>query len=245
MVLTTVVLVGCSDAADGGSREGAQREREPEDAGEREDAAARSSERNVVGGTCSQDADCEHGRCIIGESVTGVRYPGGYCSGSCMSSEDCGEEAVCSQWFRGRPGTCYARCENDDGCRDGYRCRVSATSGLGMCMPGLKALADGVVGETCSSDEDCGGAAMSCRRTFSDFEAPGGYCTLACAVHADCGKGGFCVSGAPSTNFPVGICFSTCTPPGGCREGYMCQPLGGSSEEYSGVCAPVIPDAGT
>lgn len=244
MILIPLVVMACSDAADGGSDKNPRRETKNEDAGGREDAAARPSELTIVGGTCDRDGDCAQGRCITGESVTGVRYPGGYCSGSCMRAEDCGDGATCSQTFRSRPGTCYARCENDDGCRDGYRCRVSATSGLGMCMPGLRPLAAGIVGGPCSSDEDCGGAAMSCRRAFSEIEAPGGYCTLACAVHADCGEDGFCVSGAPSANYPVGMCFRTCTSFRACREGYMCQPLSSSSsEEGSGLCVPIVPDA--
>lgn len=245
--LSAILLVAsCDDAADSGSHEDHQTQREREDAStpiEMADACVdcRDAGRDafVVGSPCANDADCGPGRCMSSENVTSTSYPGGYCTASCSEAADCGERGVCSAWFRGRAGTCYLRCETDEDCeREGYRCRMSATSGVGACLPGPRPLPDGTLGSACESDEDCGGNAMSCRTSIGGSEAPGGYCMQACAVNADCGDPGLCISGVNGSNLAIGACYRPCTPPGDCREGYECRSISGGSEDDRGVCVP-------
>lgn len=250
-LLALSFVVACDSAADGGERgDGQTLEREDagaipdagKDAGET-DASEAGLANGVVGSTCTEDADCGGvGRCMLSERVTSTPFPGGYCTAECETAADCGERGLCSIRFRGGVGTCYLGCERDEDCaRTGYRCRISATSGVGTCLPAPAPLPDGIVGSACSSDEDCGGGAMTCKTTFANGEAPGGYCSQSCAVHADCGESGFCVSGVNGVNLNIGTCYRTCSPPDGCRDGYVCQSFGGSTSEEAGVCTLAPP----
>jgi hypothetical protein len=83
---------------------------------------------------------------------------------------------------------------------------------------------------------------MSCA-TKLGIDAPGGYCSQKCAVNADCGKGGVCVSGVGIITLVAGICVKGCTPLEGCRAGYTCRSLGGQSGDTSGVCTPDPPSS--
>jgi Cys-rich repeat protein len=240
LLLAAFVAAGCGD------KHGEPRvtPREEDGGRDRADAAAVDARPDavpglagvVVGSSCAVDADCPTGQCALDETITGTHYPGGYCTGRCNSDSDCGVRGLCVPGVLNRVGSCALRCDTDSDCmRDGYRCR--APGGVGRCAPGPKPLPDGVVGNACSTDDDCGGAPMSCT-TKLGIGAPGGYCSQRCAVDSDCGEGGVCVSGVGIITVLAGICVKGCTPPAGCRPGYACNPVGGQSGEEKGVCTP-------
>ena len=240
LLLAMFVAAGCGDT----HADGRTTPRDADGAGDRADAAPGDARADAasgiadggVGSSCAVDSDCRTGQCILDETITGTVYPGGYCTGRCASDSDCGVRGLCVPGVLNRAGSCALRCDTDADCkRDGYRCR--APGGVGRCAPGPKPLPDGVVGNACSTDVDCGGAPMSCA-TKLGIDAPGGYCSQKCAVNADCGKGGVCVSGVGIITLVAGICVKGCTPPEGCRAGYTCRSLGGQSSDASGVCTP-------
>lgn len=194
----------------------------------------------VVGSPCATDPDCGAGRCMVAERITSAPFPDGYCTGRCVEDSQCGDRGLCAPGFLGAAGSCYLRCETDADCgRDGYRCRMS--SGANACLPGPKPLPDGVVGNPCVGDADCGGAPNTCAQTLLSVDAPGGYCSQSCAFDADCGAGGTCISGVNSINLALGTCYRSCMPPGGCRDAYLCRSLTGSPTDSRGACAPDRP----
>lgn len=199
----------------------------------------------AVGSACAADANCGSGRCMLSESITKTPFPDGYCTGRCVADAECGAHGLCAPGFLGAIGSCYRRCESDTDCgRDGYRCRVSSSSGVGACLPGPKPLPDHVVGNACSGDADCGGGKMTCTTALTKVGA--GYCSQSCAVDADCGAGGVCISGVNGLSLSIGTCYRACVPPGDCRDGYTCRSFSGASGDERGVCSPDPPsDAGT
>lgn len=67
-----------------------------------------------VGVSCALNADCPGGRCL-----TGGRYPGGTCSFSCDSDQDCPSYSAC---IDREGGVCLPMCESSRDCRGGYNC---------------------------------------------------------------------------------------------------------------------------
>ncbi|MEM1415998.1 MAG: hypothetical protein AAGH15_13915 [Myxococcota bacterium] len=75
---------------------------------------------------CGDDADCAAAAlCLAGED-----YPGGLCSRTCQTSDDCPDPAavdafanVCAIDAASGFGSCVSGCEVDDDCREGYLCR--------------------------------------------------------------------------------------------------------------------------
>jgi len=80
----------------------------------------------LVGDACGDDRECP----MLGEFAGYCRtiWPGGYCSGTCNRSEDCGPGNVCLN-----AGWCVKACQDDGECRDGYRCYDD----FGSCEPDL------------------------------------------------------------------------------------------------------------
>jgi len=208
----------------------------------------------AVGNACSADAECDGGRCAMSDT-TGAAFPGGYCTGRCLTDADCGERALCDPGAAGalglgsvNAGTCYRSCAQDGDCgRDGYRCRSGAGGAARRCIPGSKPLPDGTVGKACAADGECGGAAMSCVTQMQVFNAsafngmmvnaaqltsqlgyPGGYCSQRCVEDIDCGAGGSCVGGLGAFGgaYATGTCFKRCGAASDCREGYSCGSQG-------------------
>lgn len=207
-----------------------------------------------VGNACAADGDCGGGRCATMQ-LTGT-FPGGYCTGSCLTAADCGGKGVCDPGIAGAAGTCFLGCDDDGDCtREGYRCRNGGlTGGAKRCMPGADPLPTGLVGNACTADSECGGAAMSCitRRQgiMGQTTFPGGYCSASCVEDIDCG-GGSCVGGFGAViNTALGTCYKTCSDASDCREGYRCnmpQTFGGGNMSRPTVCQPIPPatdDAG-
>lgn len=196
----------------------------------------------IVGKACAQAPDCGTGSCMQTIPVVNTPYPGGYCTGSCYSDDDCGVEGVCQPGILGRAGSCYLRCDVARGCpREGYRCRV--VSDVARCIAAPEPLADDIAGAACTSDADCGGGAMSCTSFVGAYPAPGGYCSVSCAVSEDCGAGGVCINGISIITISSGKCMKSCMATTECRDGYTCTPFGGlASEGRPGACTP-IPEA--
>ncbi len=72
-----------------------------------------------VGAPCTRKTvseDCGTGSCRTTD-LAGVRYPDGYCVGSCDEDDDCGPEGVCINSL-----TCFLRCDATRDCRAGYEC---------------------------------------------------------------------------------------------------------------------------
>ena len=66
--------------------------------------------------------------------------------------------------------------------------------------------------------------------------APGGYCTAACEIDADCGAGSICAFTLGGTR-----CFKSCAIETDCRTDYVCGERG-ISDPPTIVCTPFEPD---
>ena len=62
--------------------------------------------------------DCGAGSCRT-EGLSGEKYPGGYCIGSCDENSDCGALGVCINGL-----TCLRSCTSNDDCRPEYNCQA-------------------------------------------------------------------------------------------------------------------------
>ena len=198
---------------------------------------------NVAGTMCGADADCGDGLCLMmrGMGANATPFPGGYCSGACLSDAHCGAGGICRRTGAGA-GRCYDGCMTDADCtRDGYRCRNLGQDTL-SCLPAADPLPDGVAGGACTTDAECMGVMGACATELpaaggGSIATPGGYCTAECEVDLDCGTtGAVCVQTRGGTR-----CFKTCTTMADCREGYVCGERGGG-EMPSIVCTPFEPD---
>lgn len=90
----------------------------------------------LVGKACSADTDCS-GAAMSCITMNGDRaLPGGYCSGGCVESLDCGAGATCIGGFAGAAtGYCYKTCSTVSDCRTGYACEnlgFGGAGGMGM-----------------------------------------------------------------------------------------------------------------
>jgi hypothetical protein len=200
-------------------------------------------EDGVVGQACEGNADCGEGRCAA-TTPLGTRLPGGYCSARCLDESDCGEGGGCLVYAgSSNAGHCYARCGSDADCeREGYRCREIGPS-FRACYPAPKALPDHTAGNACGDDADCGGTENSCAfvlpfgsRATEDVEAPGGYCTQACSLDAECGAHAQCIAAGSRG----GMCLGRCDVDADCRDGYRCISHGRDLIDEDRVCFPVL-----
>jgi hypothetical protein len=64
--------------------------------------------------------------------------------------------------------------------------------------------------------------------------APGGYCSLECALDADCGAGAQCIA----NSFLGGMCLANCESEEDCRGGYRCVAHNRDADPNAMVCAP-------
>jgi hypothetical protein len=235
--ISILVAFACGDDDSHAGASGSKR-----DAAEREDAAvaetpdAAVQAKHSIGSACSSNDDCGDGTCQTSVQVVNTPYPGGYCTAQCRTDDQCGDGAICVPGLRGQMGSCFLGCTAAIGCsRDGYLCRV--VNDVGRCVPGSKPLGDDVAGSVCASDEDCGGAAMSCLSKLGDLDAPGGYCSQSCAIDSDCGASGKCINGLGFVTINSGKCYRTCDANDDCRADYVCRSLSGAVDE-PGVCVP-------
>lgn len=77
---------------------------------------------DLVGGPCASAGDCED-RCLEGGD-----YPGGLCTVSCNTDEDCPPGTHC---IDEEGGTCFMGCEFPEDCRVGYTCKGEENRGHG------------------------------------------------------------------------------------------------------------------
>jgi hypothetical protein len=176
-----------------------------------------------LGAACMADGDCADGRC-----VTGDPFDGGYCTTTdgCQFDTDCPNGSSCTSSPQG--AICADRCGSDDECREGYTCQDSLASPYDVCLPYVEptGLDDG---EPCRSDDECRGGTCIPHPRWPD-----GYCTtLDCETQDDCARGDYdnrCLRGGQNYNLCVRMCASN----EDCREGYVCELIGGGE----GFCAP-------
>ncbi len=198
--------------------------------------------RDVVGAACASDTDCAGGTCRV-DTPIGTPFPGRYCSARCTEDAQCGASGACLlDHGSAEPGHCFLRCEDDGDCaREGYRCRAIAPD-FRACYPAPRALPDRTAGLPCKADSACGGGANTCFDelpfgSFSTFDvvpAPGGYCSLECALDADCGAGAQCIA----NSFLGGMCLANCDSEEDCRDGYRCVAHHRDADPNAMVCAP-------
>ncbi len=175
-----------------------------------------------VGELCTDFGECAEGLCLS-------EWGEGYCSGHCISDEECGAKGVC-RILEG-VGLCLRECA--EGCREGYLCEPI----WGVCLPdcrlgwdcgeGAECGPDGLctltppnlpVGIPCQTPIDCGGGRCIPEQTPQGSQTgwSGGYCTLFCDPINGCPNGESCIL---SMEGP--LCLALCE--GGCREGYICD----------------------
>lgn len=91
---------------------------------EGESSGPRNPDGAPDGASCSSNLNCQGGTCIreaIDEETQDTSYPGGYCT-----TRDCEDDSECNGGVcisRTRSTACFATCESDSDCRDGYACR--------------------------------------------------------------------------------------------------------------------------
>jgi hypothetical protein len=117
----------------------------------------------TAGKACAADAECAPGTCATTlrflPGSSGMVAPGGYCTGTCKTDEQCGEGGTCRGSYADLSGMgvvdgrCLATCSADGDCRMGYRCRnplgqaimpgaampvmgTASFAGLPTCQPG-------------------------------------------------------------------------------------------------------------
>jgi hypothetical protein len=120
-----------------------------------------------------------------------------------------------------------------------------------------KQLVDHTAGKACKSAKDCENG--TCEQELPAFpfnnrdaqSAPGGFCSFACNISADCGAGSMCIGAGQSVggfgkDDRTGLCLATCTVDEPCREGYSCVDLLGgvlgtenALKVSTGTCQPL------
>ena len=85
---------------------------------------------HMVGGRCAVDNDC------VKRCVTGTSFPGGYCTVSCATDNDCPGGATCAAVSGITGGICLATCRVPADCNGygaGYQCnrQTSQAGGAG------------------------------------------------------------------------------------------------------------------
>ena len=205
------------DGADAGDAGALDASRDGGDAGAPD---ATTSSGLPHGSPCSSDDACAGDRCLQGGT-----WAGGYCTEPCL---ECAQEgSSCVRPELSTINICAADCRTHDDCRDGYVCKTDGFSDDTVCLPGVRGNPDG---GACESDADCAGGTC-----ITDW--PGGYCTTAhCNTFEDCDRGADdsvdnrCLQNPSGAN----LCVRMCETSEVCREGYICETLGGGE----GFCAP-------
>jgi len=96
--------------------------------GQKPDTGCATAVATAVGRFCEQDADCGPGMRCFNEHEGSARVPDGYCMlahMACMKDVPCPEGTLCSPlpWAQ-IPGVCLLACNDQNDCREGYRCAV-------------------------------------------------------------------------------------------------------------------------
>lgn len=93
-----------------------------------------------TGAPCAADADCKGTgtRCITTSQISGLTYPGGFCTVGCKTDAECGEGGACplasidasvfpSPEIQKAVTVCLPKCEADTDCREGYVCSTESS----------------------------------------------------------------------------------------------------------------------
>lgn len=172
-----------------------------------------------LGVTCSSN-ECEKGLVCHKEEEPFLGSggpPGGLCTKTCVTSEDCPKGSFCLDTVAG--GECVLACDfGEDTSKCGGRADFS-------CSPTLVR-----TGVECQSDSDCD-AGDGCYEVTSGATTSGecrkvlGGCLPRCGADSDCTDGRFCDLGS-------GECVSKARD--GLENGSICDP---SKDECRGICA--------
>ncbi len=205
--------------------------------------------------------DCAGGTCLR-EFDSGL--PGAFCTyEGCTPGPDaddgCPADGVCVEG--GASNLCFASCEDDGDCRDGYACRAvdeddatrgmgcfaacendsvcanddfSCNVGTGLCTAPFEAAR---LGEPCEDLEDCPGGL--CLDEAGEGWPAGTCAAPGCPLTMDatgqlCPSAGVCVDDGDADD--LGYCLAACTTDTtSCRPGYACVALGAGTD---GACRP-------
>ncbi len=148
-----------------------------------------------------------------------------FCDAGVLSS--CAAGTICAGRFEDA-GVCVPGCTQDADCPQGQACFSCTRSCYSMGKETSK------IGDRCYASTECPTAGYCL--TAQDG-LPGGYCTMPC--HPDscpCPGNGSCQAIDQQGDY---LCFAGCAQPGDCRQGYVCQWLGGAQS----ICLPACTSA--
>ncbi|MET0341029.1 MAG: hypothetical protein ABW252_08500 [Polyangiales bacterium] len=138
-------LVACADSADSSEHSDALKQE-----------VAKTPLIEKAGAACAVDADCKGTgtRCLTTSQISGLTYPGGYCTVGCTADADCGEGGACplaavdasvfpSAEVQKAVTVCLPKCAADADCREGYVCSTESSlsfipdtdNAQGYCQP--------------------------------------------------------------------------------------------------------------
>ncbi len=141
---------------------------------------------------CNAQADCPYSN-----SICYVDDGPGYCTVGCEGNNDCpgGGSQLCES------GICIPTCADDSACPNGYGCEASACVatevGDDPLNPDTDPLDDPVsveitnFGAPCAANIDCINADID-PSVVCLTAIPGGYCSVACELHSECGSTANC-----------------------------------------------------
>ena len=134
-------LLACADGAESGA--------DHEQGALKQEAAATTPLIEKTGAACEADADCKGTgtRCITTSKISGLTYPGGFCTVGCTADADCGEGGACplanveasvfpSVEIQKAVTVCLPKCEADADCGpESPLCGPSAPRGVAPRAP--------------------------------------------------------------------------------------------------------------
>jgi uncharacterized protein (TIGR03382 family) len=173
-------------------------------------------------GYCTQNCAAAGGTpCPNGSECVQTRTGTYQCLKSCRTGyADCRLSYACAALPGVRDGVCISACAGDVDCNGTSPfCRTCD----GLCFNQNKPT--GVIGDTCTSNADCG-AAQVCYTGFTWTTTGKGVCTQPCGnVCSACPNGSTCVA-LPYSGGSL-LCMRDCLP-GTCAPGQQCLSIGGS-----------------
>jgi hypothetical protein len=143
-----------------------------------------------IGTRCSSNRNCGAGQFCNAD-------PGGFCTKSCSSSDECGPDGVCT-----RPaGICWKRCVTEVDCGDGgWICVQISGSASGRCVPACTSAPGATCGAFgCLVNVDACVSTCSVVGSNSVGCSAGSVCsngTCRCTSSTDCGANRRCDNGS-------------------------------------------------
>ncbi|MFT6395807.1 MAG: hypothetical protein ACJAYU_000549 [Bradymonadia bacterium] len=167
-----------------------------------------------LGGECVIDSDCRTGFCDR-------TVPGGYCTGECETSSECGMGGHCEFGF------CFRSCLSNRECRSAeFQC-WAVSEEQGVCSFNVDAATPTApnIGEPCRAAVECAAPEGLERFCIAEQDLQGnqtgysgGMCVaLGCEHDSQCGEGERCALGG------MPYCVPACSIQTECRPGYSCD----------------------